>query len=198
MQSIFVCQPSLGNKMNRDNALNLLKKYVKSPNMLKHSLASEAVLGALAERLSEEKPKWQLAGLLHDIDIEVTNADLEKHGVEAEKILEKENIDQDVIEAIKLHNQKATGIKRDKKFHHALAAGETITGLITATALVYPDKKLKSVKVKSIVKRMKEKAFAASVDRDIIRECEKIDIPLREFAEISLMAMQEISDELGL
>jgi len=79
-----------------------------------------------------------------------------------------------------------------------LAAGETITGLIVATALVYPDKKLASVKVKSILKRMKEKAFARSVDREIIRECEAIGIPLNEFADLSLNAMRSISDDLGL
>ena len=87
---------------------------------------------------------------------------------------------------------------RRKRIHRQLSPQHTITGLITATALVYPDKKLASVKVKSIVKRMKEKAFAASVNRDIIRECEKIDLALAEFAEISLNAMQMISDDLGL
>ena len=76
--------------------------------------------------------------------------------------------------------------------------GRTITGLITATAMVYPDKKLASVKAKSVVKRMKEKAFAASVNRETIMECEKIEIPIAEFAEICLKAMQEISDDLGL
>ena len=92
----------------------------------------------------------------------------------------------------------AKGLKRETEFEHALAAGETITGLIVATAMVYPDKKLASVKPKSIVKRMKEKAFAASVNRDNIRECEMIGVPLNEFVEISLSAMQEISDRLGL
>ena len=93
--------------------------------------------------------------------------------------------------------KKHPDLQRSEKFHHALAACETITGLIFATALVYPDKKLSSVKAKSITKRMKEKIFAASVKRENIMECEKIGIPLDEFAEISLKAMQEISGELG-
>ena len=96
-----------------------------------------------------------------------------------------------------MHNEAASGRKRSEKFHKALAAGETITGLITATTLVYPDKKLSSVKAKSITKRMKEKAFAASVKRENIMECELIGIPMDEFAELSLKAMQEISGELG-
>ncbi len=83
-------------------------------------------------------------------------------------------------------------------FQHALAAGETITGLIYATALVYPDKKIASIKYKSVSKRMKQKAFAASVNRDIIMECEEIGIPLDEFIQISVDAMREVADEIGL
>src|SRR4030043_182945 len=90
------------------------------------------------------------------------------------------------------------GAGRNAEFHPALAAGETITGLIVATALVYPDRKIASVKVKSITKRMKEKAFTASVNRETIRECEKIGLSLDEFVEISLGAMQGIAGQLGL
>jgi uncharacterized protein len=97
-----------------------------------------------------------------------------------------------------MHNEISSKEKRKTVFQHALAAGETITGLIIATTLVYPDKKIKSVKAKSIIKRMKEKAFAASVNREIIRECEDINIPLPEFAQIALSAMQEINETLGL
>ncbi|MDH3975752.1 MAG: HDIG domain-containing protein [Deltaproteobacteria bacterium] len=184
--------------IERNEAFNLLKAYVKSENMIKHSLASEAVLRQLAGRLSQDEEKWGIAGLLHDIDIEITDADLSIHGLEAVNLLTSAGIDEEIIEAIRLHNELAHNDKRQTPFHHALAAGETITGLITATALVYPDKKLASVKVKSITKRMKEKAFAASVNRDIIRECELAGIPLKEFAEISLKAMQSINEDLGL
>jgi len=97
-----------------------------------------------------------------------------------------------------MHNEAVMHVKRQTEFQHALAAGETITGLIVATAMVHPDKKLANVKGKSIVKRMKEKAFAASVNRDNIRECEAIGIPLEEFVELSLTAMKEISGQLGL
>jgi len=184
--------------ITREKAMELLNKNIRNPNMIKHCLASEAVMGAIAERLGEDREKWAMAGLLHDLDVEITHADLEVHGIESVKILEQEDVDPEIIEAVKLHNEQSCGEKRSKSFHHALAAGETITGMVIATTLVYPDKKLASVKPKSITKRMKEKAFAASVNRDIIRECELIDIPLSEFAEIALRAMQSISDDLGL
>ena len=184
--------------ISREKALSLLHTYIKNPNKIKHCLASEAVLGELARHIGEDAETWSLAGLLHDIDVELTNADLHIHGLEAVRILQDNGVAPDIVEAVKLHNEIACKEKRSSALHHALAAGETITGLIIATALVYPDKKLSSVKPKSITKRMKEKAFAASVNRDIIRECELINIPLPDFAALSLKAMQGISDDLGL
>ncbi len=184
--------------ITRGDALDLLNKYISNENMIKHCLASEAVMGAIAGRLDEDEELWAMAGLLHDLDVEITNPDLSDHGLKTVAILEEHGVDSRILEAIRLHNEKADGEKRSEPFHHALAAGETITGLITATTLVYPDKKLAGVKSKSITKRMKEKAFAASVDRDIIRECELIGIPINEFAELCLCAMKSISDDLGL
>ena len=184
--------------MTRNEAEELLRKYVKSERMLDHSIASEAVLRALARRLGRDEERWGLAGLLHDIDIEVVGGDLSRHGLEAEHILTEAGIDPEMVAAVKSHNEAVCGAARNTELQHALAAGETITGLIVATALVYPDKKIASVKVKSITKRMKEKAFAASVNRDTIRECEKIGLPLDEFVEISLGGMREIADRIGL
>ena len=184
--------------LSRDESVSFLKEHVKNENMLKHCLASEAVMRALAAYFGENLEIWGLAGLLHDLDVEITNADLSVHGVKAYDMLLEKGYPQELADAVKLHNEQAHGIKRVSRFHKALAAAETVTGLITATALVYPDKKLSSVKVKSITKRMKEKSFAASVDRDIIRECEDIGIPLEQFAEMALKAMQGISSQLGL
>jgi putative nucleotidyltransferase with HDIG domain len=195
---IFRKESFMSAGITREKALELLHQYIKNPNLIKHSLASEAVVGALASRLNEDREKWAMAGLLHDIDVEMTQADLNVHARETVRILAEQGVDPEIIDAVRLHNEQAWNEKRSTKFQHALAAGETITGLIVATALVYPDKKLASVKPKSIVKRMKEKAFAASVNRDIIRECETIGIPLDEFAELSLKAMQAISGDLGL
>ena len=185
-------------QMTRDEGMQLLRDYVKNDRMIGHCLASEAVMKALARRFGQDESKWGMAGLLHDLDVELVNADLNVHGLETEKILKEKGVDPEIVEAIRMHNEIASGKPRETLFQYALAAGETVTGLITATAMVYPDKKLASVKPKSVVKRMKEKAFAASVNRDIIRECEKIGLPLDEFVHIALQAMTEISDQLGL
>lgn len=183
--------------ISREEAVLLLEKNVKAENMRKHSYASEAVMRALAKRLGRNEQEWGIAGLLHDIDVEITNADPYTHGPHSEKLL-KGIVTDEILDAIIMHNEIATGKNRTTEFQHALAAGETITGLITATTLVYPDKKIALVKPKSITKRMKEKAFAASVKRENIMECEKIGISLNEFAELALNAMKEIDDTLGL
>ena len=184
--------------MTREEAMELLNRTIKNERMLSHCYAAEAVMRTLAHSLGQDEEKWALAGLLHDLDIEQVDGDLSVHTHQTADILNKHGVDPEIIDAIKMHNEEAWGTKRSTIFHHALAAGETITGLIVATALVYPDKKLASVKAKSVTKRMKEKAFAASVNRDTIMECEKIVIPLDKFAEICLQAMKEISDKLGL
>jgi len=184
--------------ITKEDANALLRKYIKNERMLYHCYATEAVMKALARRLGKDEEKWGIAGLLHDLDLDMIDGNLTIHTHETVRILDEIGLEPEIIDAIKMHNENAWGMRRNTEFHHALAAGETITGMIAATALVYPDKKLASVKAKSITKRMKEKAFAASVNRDAIMECEKLGIPLDEFAEICLQAMKEISNQLGL
>lgn len=184
--------------IEREDALALVKEHIKSPNLIKHSLASEAVLRAVAEHLGEDVEKWGLTGLLHDLDTEI-EPDLATHTSVTVKILRDKGVDEEIIEAIRLHNLEAhPGEKRSTRLQHGLAAGETITGLIIASALVRPDKALNSVKVKSVKKRYKEKAFARGANREIIAECEEIGIPLADFCEISLTAMQGISEQMEL
>jgi putative nucleotidyltransferase with HDIG domain len=185
--------------MDRAAALELLRTRVKNENLVKHCIASEAVLRALAARLGADAGLWGLAGLLHDIDVELTAGDPARHTLEAEPILRAHGLPEALIDAVKMHNEAAQGgRKRSEAFHRALAAGETVTGLITATALVYPDRKLASVKPASVVKRMKDKRFAASVDRAIIMECEALGLGLEEFVSLSLEAMRSVAGELGL
>jgi len=184
--------------MTRISALELMHQHIQNPNLRKHCYASEEVMRALALRLGGDQEKWGLAGLLHDLDVEMVNADPKTHGHVTAGILKEKGIDPEIIEAILLHNEHATDRQRTTVFQHALAAGETITGLITATTLVYQDKKLAGVKPKSVQKRMKEKAFAASVSREHIMECEQAGLPLDEFIRISLEAMCGISEELGM
>ena len=184
--------------ISREAALALLRSRVSNENMIKHCLAAEAVLKAMARTLGEDEEKWGLAGLLHDLDAE-TQPDLATHTRETAEILSEKGIDPEIIETIRLHNTQAhPGEHRTTRFHHSLAAGETITGLVIATALVNPAKKLAAVKPKSVRKRIKEKAFARGADREIIKECEQAGIPLAEFCALSLSAMQAIADDLGL
>ena len=184
--------------MSREDALVLLNSRLKNENLIKHCLAAEAVMRTMAQELDEDADKWGLAGLLHDLDAE-TQPDLNVHTRETAQILEEKGVDAEIVEAICLHNPQAhPGKRRSSRFHYALAAGETITGLIIATALVYPDKRLSSVKPKSVRKRIKEKAFARGADREIIKECEQAGIALADFCALSLTAMQGIAEELGL
>jgi putative nucleotidyltransferase with HDIG domain len=184
--------------MTREEAIKILHTYIRNEKMIFHCLASEAVMRGLAQRLGKDEEKWALAGLLHDLDVEITDADPAVHGTKTEELLKDYHIDPDILDAIRMHNEYSAGKQRNTEFQHALAAGETITGLIFATTYVYPDKKLTSVKSKSVVKRMKEKMFAASVKRENIMECEKIGIPIEEFAELSIRSMLPVADQIGL
>jgi len=184
--------------ITRDEALALLRRRLKNPNLVNHCLASEAVMRTLAGRFGADPELWGLAGLLHDLDAE-TQPDLRAHTLETAELLTVQGVAPEIIEAIRMHNETAQGGRRRREvFHHALAAGETITGLIVAAALVHPDRKLASVKAKSVRKRFKERQFAAGADRETIAECEKIGIPLEEFCEICLQAMQQVAGDLGL
>jgi putative nucleotidyltransferase with HDIG domain len=185
-------------KLDRATALDLLHQHVKNEKMIFHCLASEAVLQELARKLGRDEASWGLAGLLHDLDVEVTNAEPAVHGTQTEHLLKDYDVAPEILDAIRMHNECSSGKERSTEFQHALAAGETITGLIFATTYVYPEKKLAVVKPKSVVKRMKEKMFAASVKRENILECEKIGISVEEFAALAIAAMLPVAGEIGL
>jgi len=184
--------------ISREDARTLMESRLAEDNLRKHSLASEAIMRELAERLGHDPDVWGIAGLLNDIDFPETRNTPERHALVAAEILREKGVSDEIIEAIKAHNAEALGISREGPLQVALTAAETITGMVVATTLVYPDKKIASVKPKSITKRMKQKEFARAVNRDHIRLCEEIGIPLDEFAALSLKAMGSISDELGL
>jgi len=185
-------------KIDRSTAINLLHTHVKNEKMIFHCLASEAVMRGLARKLGRDEESWGLAGLLHDLDVEITNAEATIHGTQTEILLKDYEVDPEILDAIRMHNECSSGKERSTEFQHALAAGETITGLIFATTYVYPEKKLSVVKPKSVVKRMKEKMFAASVKRENILECEKIGLTIDEFAALAIASMLPISEEIGL
>ncbi|MEW5806334.1 MAG: HDIG domain-containing metalloprotein [Acidobacteriota bacterium] len=184
--------------MIREEALSLLKEKIRSDVLIKHSLATEAIMVKLAEVLGEDKEKWGLCGLLHDLDFEETKDNAPNHTLVTSEILLKKEIPEDIIVAIQEHNAEAIGRTRETKMGIALTASESITGLIVATTLVLPDRRLGSLNPNSVRKRMKEKAFAKNVSRESILECERIGQPLERFIELSVDAMRGISDILGL
>ncbi len=188
--------------MTRKEAEDLLKQYVTSAWLIKHSQASAAVMASLARRLKEDDPnikeeEWWAVGLIHDLDFDMTQ-DLTEHGLKTGEILQKRGDSEELIKAVLAHNAEGLGLERQTRLDFALTCSESITGLIVATALVMPDKKLASVKASSVVKRMKKKDFARKVSRENIGLCKKIGLSIDEFAELAVGAMKDVSDELGL
>jgi len=183
--------------MDREKALKLLEENLKNQNLVKHCLAVEAVMKAFAEHFNEDKEKWALAGLLHDLDYEKTSGDPQKHGLETAKILEEKGLEPEIIEIIKAHNA-ALGFSRDTKAKKVIYSSDSLTGLIVACALIHPDKKLASIDTQFVLNRFKEKSFAAGASREEILECEKLGLNLEKFIEISLKAMQAEAQGLGL
>ncbi len=182
---------------DRAEAEELLRTYVKQENLVRHMIATEAIMRALAKKLGEDEELWGITGLLHDMDLELVSNDLGRHALETVRILSEKGYPDAGLQAILTHNSE-TGEKCTEPFHFALSAAETITGLIVACTLVYPSKRVGDVKPKSIRKRMKEKRFAANVDRDCIRLIEHVGISLDDFINLSLDAMKGVGPEIGL
>jgi len=185
--------------MFRKNALILLNKYIKNENLIRHSLAVEAVMKKLCEHFdrTDEINKWTIAGLLHDMDWELTKNNPKEHGQKTAEILVKEGYDPEIIRAIKVHNDML-GLPLETLMEKSLFCAEELTGLITACALVNPER-LSGVKVKSVQKKFKQPSFARGVNREIIaRAPELIELSLESLIKLSLDAMKEIKDDLGL
>lgn len=184
--------------ISHERAVQLLNEHLKTKTTLLHCREVEVIMEALAKHFGENEHEWGLAGLLHDLDCDIEKSIPKNQGITAADILAKEGVSEAVLHAIKAHNEELTGVKRESRLDFALSAADSISGIIYAAALVYPDKKIASVKPSSILKRMKDERFAASVRRDRIKDCEKCGILLEEFACISLEAMKNISAEIGL
>ena len=186
--------------MNRDDALGIIREHVTNENIVKHMLATEAVMGALAKKLDGNEEEWRLAGLLHDGDYcEVVP--IEKQGIQIGVWIKEKGYDlsDEVKHAMAAHNCNNNGITPESKMDWALFCCDSLTGLIVATTLVYPDKKLANISMDSVLKKFRATAFAKGTRREEIAMCtEKLGITLEEFIEISLKAMREIAGDLGL
>jgi len=182
----------------REAALALLYSKIADPQLRAHCLATEAILRHLARRLGEDEDLWGLSGLLHDLDLPAVGTDMTVHGRVSEGWLREIGFPEEGIDAIVHHNAEGLGLTRTTPFHHAVAAAEQITGLIRTTALVQPSRQVADVKVSSVVKRMKDKRFAANVDRESIRECQHLGLALEDFVALAIAAMTEQAEALGL
>ncbi len=183
--------------MNREEVLDSVKDNVENANLVKHMFATEAIMRALARRFGEDEEEWGLTGLLHDIDAELTEGDMSSHGKLGADLSREMGASEAMAHAILCHNE-TLGVSSETKLDKALYCVDPLTGLITAAALVRPEKKLEAVEAKSVRKRFKEKSFAAGASREQINTCIDIGLELDEFIEIGLLAMQGIAPQLGL
>lgn len=187
--------------ITREQALELVKDWTKNQNLIKHMLAVEAEMRALAKHFDADPDLWGLAGLLHDADYEMFQDEPEKHPSKIFAELEKRGVDKRIIEAIRAHAWQWSdrSDEPENKMEWSLYTCDELSGLIIAVALVRPDKKLSSTSTESVLKKWDSNSFASGVHREQIELCEeKLNIPLKEFIEINLQALQGISGKLGL
>ncbi len=188
--------------MNREDALAVVREHTRNENLVKHMLAVEAGMRAYARRLGEDEEKWAVTGLLHDFDYEKypnhEHSGEEGHPAWGVKLLRGKGVEEEVLQAI-LGHAEYTGVARESPLAKALFAVDELTGLIVAVTLVRPSGKLADVKVKSVRKKWKGKAFARGVNRgDIERGAAELGVELSEHIETVLGAMKGIAGELGL
>lgn len=183
--------------MERTDALSLIDTYLKDDKIVKHSLAVESIMKALAKRNNEDEQIWSLVGLLHDLDYEYTKGNPEKHGKLTSEILEG-LLPREAINSILSHNYIHTDIVPTTLMDKALLAADAVSGLIIATALVVPSKILSDVKIETVINKFKDNSFAKGCNRQRIQLCTDINLTLEEFLQISLQALQAISKDLGL
>jgi putative nucleotidyltransferase with HDIG domain len=182
--------------LDRAAAWDLVQTSVKNQNLVKHMLATEACLRGLARKLGHDEDKWGLAGLVHDLDYEQTKDDPASHAMIAAQTLAGHNVDPEVIHAVQAHSGN---VPVESLLDKAIWATDPVTGLIVAAALMHPTKKLASIDVEFILRRFKEKRFAAGANREQIQTCTpNLGLGLDEFLAICLKAMQDIAPGLGL
>ncbi len=183
--------------VTRGQVEGLVAARVADPNLRRHMRACEAIMRALAVRLGEDPDVWGLAGLAHDLDSEATAGDFSRHGAEAAAALDELGAPPAVVHAVAAHNA-ATGVAAESRLDVALIVADQLSGLVTAAALIRPDRALAGVKPKSVRKRYREGAFARGVDRAAIARCAELGLDLDETLALGLEAMQGVADELGL
>ena len=181
--------------LERESALDLVRKYVTKENNVKHMIAVGAIMRVVATRLNEDSNKWEVVGILHDIDYEVCSGPAD-HTLKAKELLSG-IVDDEVIEAIMAHNYENTNVPIDSPLKLGLVACDAVSGLVLACALVMPSKKISDVKLESLAKKFKSKDFAKGVSRERISRCSELGLGLEEFLWLALTSMNNISIKLG-
>jgi putative nucleotidyltransferase with HDIG domain len=183
--------------MNRAEALDIVREYVKNENLVRHMLAVEAAMRFYAAKFNEDQEIWGITGILHDFDWEI-HPTLEKHPLAGASILREKGVPEEIIRAVLSHADH-TGIPRQTHMEKALYACDEITGLITAVALVRPSRSLSDLEASSVKKKWKDRAFAAGANRDeIAKAAQEFGIDLWEHVGNVILAMRSIAPELGL
>ena len=190
--------------MNRDQAYTTLQNLIKNPNLLKHHLSTEAAMRAIGTYLKNKQDPtieiedWGITGLLHDADYELCRDHPEKHTIILEEKIGKD-LKPEIMYAIKSHNWAHNKVEPKSLMDWAIFCGDSLTGLIVASALVLPSKQLKDVTPQTVLKRFKEKSFARGTRREEIAMCEeRLGLTLEAFISVSLASMQLHHEEIGL
>ncbi len=187
----------MSSMLTREQAWDLVCEFTKSDGLRKHALAVETCVAAYAHKLGEDEAKWAQTALLHDFDWEI-HPTLEEHPQKGEAILAERGVDEEIRKAI-LSHANHTGVPRVTPLQKTLYACDELAGFITAISYVKPHRSVFEVDVASVKKKMKDKAFARSVNRqDIIEGAQELGVPLEEHIEFCIQAMQARADELGL
>ncbi len=181
--------------MTREEAVSLVHSHLKNKNLIKHCLAVEACMKAFAVKLGHDPEPWGLAGLVHDLDYEVTEKSPELHTVETTKVLEGLGVAPAVVHAVRAHAAK---VPCESPMDWAIYSVDPLTGLIIAATLMHPEKKLKAIDLEFVKRRYKEKSFAKGARREEIEKCVNLGLDLDAFISIALAAMQGIDADLGL
>jgi len=184
--------------MNRDDAWALLTEYTKSENLLKHGMAVEASVRGYARKFGEDEEGWGITALLHDFDYERWPT-LGDHPIKGSEILREKGYPEWMIRAILSHAMEITGVARESLLEKTLFACDEMSGFVTAASLVRPSKSVLDLEASSVIKRMKDKAFARAVSRDDLRAgAEVLGLPLADHITNVISFMRERADDLGL
>ena len=181
--------------MTREETMELVRKHLKNRNLIKHCLAVEACMKAVASRLGQDPEPWGMAGLVHDLDYEVTEKSPELHTTETVKILDELGMEPLIVHAVQAHAGKVPCVN---PMDWAIFSIDPLTGLIIAATLMHPTKKLRTIDLEFVKRRYKEKSFAKGARREEIEQCVNLGLSLDEFITICIQAMQGIDLDLGL